>query len=343
MKEQSAETNNYCSYKDRMLDPVEKQRIDVCFSFIEDRFKQFNLPNFFMDVPFEDIEKADFSHLTQNQMKEILNEWAKLIGKAIVISFKVEVSLEYKVCDKIISIVKEKLPNLIKESEKLKQELARDFTNNSNSNPIFSDLFKFSDFKKMFESIFDLNKINEKTLDIFKTEKVFQYIRRKVIAEKANFHKLLENNGGSNVILLREVQQVNPSIAKLLANEFYATYCANNLNLTFPYGKESNTILINPAHALANRFKISQTEIGIFTLSLSPIFDLKRNVNDYFYHQKLTFEVIHKQESSMVELFYPIKIDNNTTFNLQVPVYFSFIRCKLIREQRNGDEKTRAA
>lgn len=330
------DTPIYSSYKERSLDPKDMERISIYFSYIEDRFIAFNLPNLF-EIPLEDIEKTvDFSKLTLNQMKEILNDWEKVMNKAENISFKVAVTLEYKICTKAISMIKEKLPALIKNMEKLKNELAKDFTSNTTTNPVFANLFKFTDFKKIYDELFAANKVCEKTCSFFVKEKIFQYIRRKVIADKANISQLLKHSK-NNVLHLREIRKINPEISQMLAIEFYEHYCLNNLNLSFPYGRESNVVLINPSHLLASKFKIGPTEIGIFTISLAAISNLKRKKGDYLYQKSLTFEITNVQESSMIDLFYPIKVDEQTEFNLQVPVYYSFVRCKLIREQRNAE------
>ena len=318
-----------CHFKDE-----EKKQLDLIFNELNLKLEKYGLKDLLIQRNFDNLKSVSL-----NNLKDIVENWNVYIDKLEDVHFKVAVIKEFRSLNMLVEKAEEEIKLIKNQIEELELNLKKKYSETISHNYLFNDYFSFKDFKKKFDEFTNDSLVSTELLERIKKEDLFKIIRRKIISEKANFIGEM-NNSKDNVIHIGKIKEYDQKSYDLLRNEFLQTICEDSLNLKFNFGKESHTEIVRPSHSLSKSLKIEKTEIVYLTVSLNPIEDLDIKVGNLIdFSNGMKFEVTKEQQVVEKEMFYQLELDQIITCNLLVPVYFSFIRCNLVKEQRSDHLK----
>lgn len=311
------------SYKTRLYPQDDLKEIDRYIAYVDTMLKQFNI-NFKLDDPI--TKEIDLSAATLTQLKQFssLNQVKKSLA---AISYKIETSIEYKNIQRIFESSTKTVELMEKKVLELRSELTKDYSNYTKNHVAFEDVIPFSEFKTFFENIYSSDSLSLNQLNYFDENKLFDQIKVNLIVEKTKINDLVSLNQ-TKIINLSEVSE-NKAMLSYLQKEYFYSLCKNHFNLNIMYGKMAHSEILSPSHSQSAKLGITNKEVGILTLSLNPINKAPLEKGNRFVHKNLDFEVVNIQETTKVDYFYQLKLNKNTVINLELPIYFSFIRCQL--------------
>jgi hypothetical protein len=329
--------------------PMEKERFRIAqFSFkleevalidkillpIFTMLKKLGMENYFEDGVHENLKSASLKDLM-----EISTTWEKLSFDLETVHFKCAVTKEYYLINNLVGVANRFVSQISDIVEKLEQELKVDYSQIVNANDFFSNYFSYKEFKNTFLILTSPETINMIKASELKNENMFKLIRRKIISDKANIGYLL-SEGEKNIIHINDIKKQDLKTFDLIRSEFFVTLCEESMGMKIGYGKKSKTEIIRPSHASADKMKMQRSEIIYLTISLEPIENSELEGMDVIeFNNGSKFEVVVPQQMVHRDMFYQLKLDKLSTCNLIVPVYFSFIRCNLVKEQRSNYAK----
>lgn len=319
-----------CNWKDE-----EKKKLLAILTPIRETFAKNKMENFWEVQDYSGLNNVPLSDL-----QEIISTWSKKAFELETINFKMAVTKEYKLILEFSKKCNEVFQYLQAEKEFMEDEVRTSYSAIVSQNHMFSEYFSYHDFKKVLNDMLDPDTTSIKKIQDLKRRNVFEIIRKKVIADKANLMKLIEKSG-SNMIHLGEILKEDINTARLLGAEFFNALCSETMLNKIPYGKLAHTETIRPSHPKAKQLRIQRTELALFTMSMSKngITDLAMPLGSIMeFNSGLKFEVVQTQQVIEKEMFYQLNLGSQTA-NILMPVYFSFIRFNLVREQRSSYNK----
>lgn len=291
----------------------------------------------------EDGQLSYLGNANLNTLNKIVNTWPDKIYELSLVHYKTEITKEYDLLKNLIDGAKGYIVKINDNITKLEETLRNEFSSTISSNSFFSNYFSYKDFKDAFLEEVDPSKVSfYKTEDLI-YEKIFDKIRKKIISERSNLTVLMSLSERS-VLHISQIQKQDERTYELITSEFFVNFCQNSLGISVPYGKRNKTEILRPSHSIAEKLKIGKTEMVYLTVSLEPIQDPMVNTGDTVeFNNGLKFEVTQPPQMVSKEIFYPINLNKNSTCNFIVPIFFSFIRCNLVKEQRSDHLKPAAA
>lgn len=317
------ETNTLSSYKTRLFPKDDLLEIERYIVYVQSLLSKCGL-NFPLESSLD--SKIDLSTVTLTQLKQIAD--LKKVQKSLaMISYKIETCIEYKNIQRLYQKSAETVEAMEKKVLELRNELTKDYSNYAKNQIKFEEAIPYSEFKAFFENIYSSDKLSLEQLTYFDDNQLFDQIKVNLIVEKTKMNDIIENNQ-VKVINIAEVLE-NKQVLSYMQKEYFYSLCKNDFNLSLMYGKTAHSEILSPSHDLASKLNISNKEVGILTLSLNPINKAPLSEGNKFTHKNLDFEVTSVQETTKVDYFYQLKLNKKTVINLQMPIYFSFIRCQL--------------
>lgn len=290
--------------------------------------KSMGMPNFFEDGKYEPLTRASLKQLNE------VASWVKLAHDLDLIHFKCSITKEYYYITVLAKEAKSLINQIVDIVERLESDLKTDYSQIVTGNDFFLNYFSYKEFKQAFIEMTSPKNITLPKAIVLKKERMFNMIRKKIISDKSNIHYLLAESEKS-IIHINDIRKQDSATFDLIRSEFFMTLCEETMNLKIPYGRKAKTEIIRPSHVLAEKLRMQRSELIYLTVSLEPIEDVELEEMDVIeFSNGSKFEVTVPQQMVHREMFYQLKLDDLSVCNLVVPVYFSFIRCNLVKEQR---------
>lgn len=288
------------------------------------------------------LDDGDITSLNQAPLKELLvisSTWEKITFELETVHFKIAVTKEFYLINLMVAESSKIVSQISDIVEKLESELRTDYSQIVNSNDFFSNYFSYKEFKNTFLVLTSPDNITLEKALVLKNESMFHKIRRKIISDKANISYLLSESEKS-VLHINEIKKQDLKTYDLIRTEFFVTLCEETMSIKIPYGKKAKTEIIRPSHPMAPKLGMQRSEIVYVTVSLEPIESAGVDLNEVIeFNNGSKFDIVMAQQMIQRDMFYQLKLDKLTTCNLIVPIYFSFIRCNLVKEQRSNYSK----
>ena len=311
------------TYKTRLFSNEDRKEIDRYFLYVNELLKKSSI-DFSLENSLE--TPIDLQSVTLIDLKSI-QDLNKVLKSLALISYKIESCIEYKNIHRLINEAKTLIELMEKKVNELSNELTKNYSLYAKNHVSFEEVIPFSEFKAFFQKIYSSNTLTMNQLNYFDDNKLFDQIKVNLIAEKTKMLDIINSNQHT-IINLAELSE-NKVILGYLQREFFYSLCKNEFNLSIMYGKTAHAEIISPSHQLATSLNLAKKEIGLLTLSLNPINKALMNINDKFDYKNMTFEVSSVQDTVKIDYFHQLKLNKTTVINLQLPIYFSFIRCQI--------------
>ena len=311
----------------------DKEKIDKILSFVQSKLASVGLEKYLETGSF-----ASLDFVPSKVLNEITNGWDKLLSQMELISFKMAIVKEFRMIRKLIDESRNRLIKITEITAALEEDLRKDYSQTVSANSFFSDYFSFKEFKNTFSIIAESEDVTLFQLNDLKSQNIFQVIRKKIISNNSNIHALLSES--SKIVHINSIKQEDERTYNLLRSEFFTTVSNEALGIKIPYGKKTQTEIIRPSHKLAEILKLERTEIVYLTVSIDPIPDMEFDAEQVIeFNNGMKFDFTKNQQVIKREMFYQLSLDKDNTCNLLVPIYFSLIRCNLVKEQRSSFKK----
>lgn len=317
------ETASLTSYKTRIFPKDDLLEIERYIVYVNNLLSNCDV-SFALDSSLD--SKIDLSKVSLTKLKQI-SDLNKVQKSLAMISHKIETCVEYKNIQRLCTESIKTIELMEKKVYELRNELTKDYSNYTKNHVAFEEALTFTEFKNFFERIYSADNLSLDQLTYFDENQLFDQIKVNLIVEKTKINNLVENNQ-VKIINLSEVCE-NKQVLSYIQKEYFYSLCKNDFNLSVMYGKTAHSEILSPSHPQSKNLNISSKEVGILTLSLNPINKAPLTEGNKFVHKNLDFEVMTVQETTKVDYFYQLKLNKKTVINLQMPIYFSFIRCQL--------------
>lgn len=309
------------------LNEHQKIQVQKILVYLDNLNQEYNFPNKFLSFAPEQLDDCSIVKLQKLlDLKSILFDLEEIHIKTLKTN-------EYKTIEKILASVPTKLDLIRKNITCLEDSLRQEFSLISENNPVFASLFKYSDFKIIFQSLVQDQVISYALSEEYLNQGFFELIRQKFLS-----HQIDQYASSLNEEINLASLDKKSHVYLLLACEFFFQYCQEVLGPVKFAGTLSQLELIRPSHYLAKKFDLTISESAVLGISLNPF----NQLNEDFFNQISYFDLMFEKSSPLeyyqLEVCWPLKL-NQKTYILKVPVYFCYLRLQLIDGQRSGREK----